>query len=342
MELIKNYEFHSGFFTGNAQVESFNNKEYICFGDYKTNKKIAFHTFNDTLVQYVSLKKIIEEGESIMGFEIINSDSIYILTYYSNKVFLINNVGEVKSRFDYNSLQSINNKYGLMRSRTPFLFNDSTFIFLLSAKYDKSYKNFKEFVIESYKKPNLIRVVNFKKDSIKTKLGLFGLYNSFPNYKEVFLNGNNYKFINKKIFFMSQYSDSLFIIDPFSLTIEKKVKISSKYSVIKIEPLTIQEYDKGENVDYTSNGRMSDIFYDKKQNIYYVFAVHKKQENTWPWSIIVLDSNLKTIDEIKMDETKYSFSGMMTSKGLLISNYYETLNDKDHFKKNTYSLFRYE
>jgi len=69
---------------------------------------------------------------------------------------------------------------------------------------------------------------------------------------------------------------------------------------------------------------------------------HKPEENYSPLSIIILDSNFTIIDEVKLDKEKYSAYGFVCEDGLLISNYYETLHDKDHFKKNTFSLFRYE
>jgi len=43
-----------------------------------------------------------------------------------------------------------------------------------------------------------------------------------------------------------------------------------------------------------------------------------------------------------MDETKYTFTIMMCSQGLIVSNYPETKNDEDYFIKNTLALFRYE
>lgn len=76
LEFIENWTFQTGFFSGNAQIEEFNNTEYVCFGDYNTHKKIALHDLNSTAYHEIDLKNITNLNEKILAFEIINLDTI--------------------------------------------------------------------------------------------------------------------------------------------------------------------------------------------------------------------------------------------------------------------------
>ena len=67
-----------------------------------------------------------------------------------------------------------------------------------------------------------------------------------------------------------------------------------------------------------------------------------KNDQDRPWSMIILDGEFNHIEEIKMDHSKYYHHGFVSNNRLLISNYYETVDDRDHFSKNTYALFNYE
>lgn len=70
---------------------------------------------------------------------------------------------------------------------------------------------------------------------------------------------------------------------------------------------------------------------------------HKpKEKEDSPWSILVLDKEFNLLNEFKMDDSKYAYYGLMCSKGLLISNYYETLNEPNHFIENSYALHEYK
>lgn len=343
LKYIKNYTFYSGFNSGNRQIVKLNGEEFIFYADYNTFKKIVIHSFIKNEVQEVDLSKIINRGEKIFGYEVVNLDSIYVLTRYTSKVFLINNKGNIKQEIDFNQYSSIKNKYELMRSSSPFLYNDTTFIFSLDYRVDTG--TVKENHNNGKKEATLFKVNNFKKDSLSCKLGLYNLYNNFTTENDFSIEGNNFTFINERIIFYSAYSDTLYIINPITLALDDKVKITSEFSQVHINPVKITDQLSGKsdlNKNFKSNGQIRGLLYDSRKNKYFCFVTHKPKKKVNPWSIIVLDEKFNKIDEVKMDHTKYSSSGVMTDEGILISNYYETLNDKDHFKKNTMTLFRYE
>lgn len=180
-KLIKNHTFYSGFNSSNSQVETFGGKQYYCVGDFLSYKKIAVHGLTDSSLHFVNLKTITDLGEKVISYEIVNLDSIYILTDHTNKVFLINNKGEIQKKYDFNTDTLINKKFMLMRCLTPFVFNKSTFVFGLSYRsqnreYD--FNNLEEFQLKKYKAPILYKVTKGR-DAIKTELGLENLYLNF-------------------------------------------------------------------------------------------------------------------------------------------------------------------
>ncbi len=96
------------------------------------------------------------------------------------------------------------------------------------------------------------------------------------------------------------------------------------------------------NQNFTTNGQIRSVKYDNDEKVYLVFVSHKPKELKTSWSVIILDSNFNKIDEYLMDDSKYAYYGLISSKGLLVSNYYETLRDIVAYDKNTYALYDFE
>lgn len=350
IKAIESLSYQTGFNSLNAQIEYFNNKEYLCIADFQTYKKIVIHdlkTPGSNLV--IPLDEITNLRERIVAFEIHNLDTIIILPNYSNIIYFINSSGEIWNKIDLNPYLQEEGYFELTRSITPFQFNDTTLIFSLNYLAKNLPPNARGDLYTYYQKryeaPALFKIINIYADTLKTEFGLRNLYTNFSSNKSVNIEGNLFTFFEDKIVFNSAYSDSLYIINTMSLEIERKVAINSEYSDLSIPSIPINELQANPdllNLNFRSNGFIRSILYDETEELYSVFAGHKPVGEELPWSIITLDGDFNKVGEIKMDDSKYHSKGFTTNKGLLISNYYETLNDSDHFEKNTFTLFSYE
>jgi hypothetical protein len=345
----KNLNFYSGFLSGNVQIEEFDNDEFICFGDYKTHRKIVLHSLKTDLTHTIDLNQIYNRGEKILAYEITNLDTISILCYRTNTLYFINQSGEIWKQLDLNPYITPHGPYELMRSSTPFCYNDTTLIFSLSYndphfKYGSS-KELAEYYNANYKRPKLFKIQNIYSDTLITQIGLENLYTRFTPKNHVAAEGNHFEMDENGITVISSYCDTVYKIDPVSFKIIDQKRIHSKYTNLSIQTLPIKDFFKNPslaNDNFRSDGQLREIVWDSKKHVYYCFTNHKLKNDKFPMSIIVLDKDLNQIKEFKMDETKYQFTGLVCSSGLLVSNFNETKNDSDHFEKNTYALFSYE
>tara|TARA_R110002050_G_scaffold245367_1_gene382971 strand:- start:39062 stop:40177 length:1116 start_codon:yes stop_codon:yes gene_type:complete len=342
LRFIENYSFYSGFQSGNSQIEILNGKEYFCVGDFYSHKKIAVHSLADTSTFFIDLSQITDLGEHVMAYEIINLDSIMILTTVTNRVYFIHQTGAIFHKIDFN--EELNGVYELRRSSTPFQYNDTSLIFSLgyhglntSFKTDEGIKKYSKERLDA---KQILKVDNFNSDPVITHFVIPNIRARFMTPDDLQAEGSGFSFDNKFIFH-SNYSDSIYLIDPITFELDAIAPIKSKYTQAFIQPVGYNEY-KLVNKNVISNGRIDKVLYDENLELYYCLILHKPRENDWPWSIIVLDNNLKKMDEFLMDGTKYSSFAFITKEGLLISNYYETVNDTDFYLKNTMTLFRYE
>lgn len=353
---IKNYTFYSGFNSGNMQTKKINKKEYICYGDLKTRKKIAIHSLDNSEKYFVDVSAINTLGEQAIAYAVNNFDSIYLLSKYSNFIFLIDSSGTIKNKYNFNKNPLINAQFELSPISSPFLYNKSTFILSLNFKPNNSHRfdtpsDYIKYYSDCKKSYQLCKISNLNKDTLDLQFGTKNLYANFTKSTDLTIEGNHYSQVNNMIIFTSAYSDSLYLIDPITLSLKEKIKITSDYSQAYISPISIADSfnnSKLLNQNFKSNGQIRDIVYDKSKQLYYCSISHKPKsiETPWsdpiPWSIIVLNEEFNKIDEIKMDEKKYTYSIMMCSQGLLVSNYSETKEEDDFFIKNTLTLFRYE
>lgn len=344
-----NLEFYSGFNSGNSQIEQFNGEEYVCFSDFTTNKETVLHNLNKDETYHIDLSNIAQTGEKISAVEVMNLDTILVLTAYTNRLFMINQYGTIWNRIDFNPYLIKEGRFELLRSETPFQYNDTSLIFGLSyagSSNENEATDYVSFYQEKYAAPKLFKVDNIFNDSLETHFGLFNLYNNFTNKNYRALEGSGFSFLEDHLIFKSAYSDTIYQIDPILLTITNKVQIKSDFGRIYLDPVSIEESlinSQAINENFSSYGQIRSVHYDSVKELFFLMMAHKPEDKEdYPWSIIVMDKAFNQLNEIKMDDKKYAHYGELTSKGLLISNYYETLNDSNHFSKNTYALFNYE
>lgn len=349
MKFIENLSFNTGFLSGNVQVEKINNDEYICFGDYRTYKKIVIHSMNSDKTHTIDLSQITSLGEKIMAYEIINLDTVIVLCYHTNNLYFINQSGTIWEQLNLNPYIEQYGSYELMRSSTPFQYNDTSLIFSLSYVdpnlQSSDVENLSGYINKTNTKPKLFKIDNIFSDTLVVSIGADNLYSQFTPKDHIAAEGNQFEFSENGIIFNSSYTDTLYKIDPYNFKIIARKKIVSDYSNLFIQTVSVSKFTENSgiiNENFKSDGQIREVIWDEKKQVYYCFTSHKVIDEKTPMSIIILDAELNKVDEFKFDENKYQFAGLLTSKGLLISNYNETLNDVDHFQKNTYSLFSYE
>jgi len=345
-EYVKDMIFDSGFKSGNAQIEFINGREFLCIAEYQKEKKIVLHALDGKESISIGLSRLDLFNERALAFEVFNLDTILVLPYYSNILYCMNQKGDVWKTIDLNPYLEKEGRFELKRSATPFHYNNNALVFSLEYLIDTDVV----YDAYSYRKkrnaaPILLKIEDIFKDTLDVQFGLRNLYNHFSDAKHANVEGNNFAFINDQIVFNSAYSDSLYIIDPNHLEIKQKIKISSDYSRIYIDPITNEQQMQNPNLvnqNFTTNGQIRSVKYDSDERVYLVFVSHKPKEVRTSWSVIILDSNFNKIDEYLMDDSKYAHYGLISSKGLLVSNYYETLRDIVAYDKNTYALYDLE
>lgn len=351
LSLNGNLTFQSGFNSGNAQIEKFNSEEFICFANFQTDKEIAIHGLTSNIEYHIPLDEVLLTGNKIQAFEIINLDTIIVLSQYSSKVFFINSEGTIWKYIDFEPYLKTMGDFEIWRGNTPFMFNDSSALFPILSKPMSSvgidkYQSYEYYYGKAYAEPSLVFVPNIYSDSLSFTIGLKGLYDNFTDSNRLAIEGRNFTYINNQILFFSQYSDTLYQINPQTLALESKIKISSKFSELYITPIEIQEYlDDSSllNKNFKSNGMISDVLYSPANKVYLVIAKHKfDSSKNRPWSIIFYDENFSLVDEVLMDNSRFYNQVYMTSNGILISNYYEAIKSPNHFNENSFAVFKYK
>ena len=350
--LDKELTFTTGFHPGYGQLERIDGEEFICFSDFRTHKEVVLHHTSSEKVHRIDLSPIYDLNEKVAGVEIISLDTILAITERTNKLFMIDHMGEIWRTVDLNPYVKEVGHFELYRCATPFQFNDTTLIFAMEYGMRnlpiEAQRDFLRFNTEKYNSFNLFKIDNIFNEELKVSFGLKGLYNHFTDAQHIAMEGSDFTFFEDRIVYKSWYSDSLYLINPSTLTIDSKVAIRSEFSSLHITPITIEEERTIPNAldeRFKTGGFTLDISYDKLRDIYYLITAHRpftKNDEDRPWSVIILDGDFNRIEEIKMDDSRYYHHGFISDQGLFISNYYESLDDKDHFSKNTYALFQYE
>ena len=235
----------------------------------------------------------------------------------------------------------------------PFLFNDTSLIFALEYEMDNlpesEQADFNNYFKRNKKVPLLFKVDNIFADSLITSVGGSGLIERFSQPTDAINNArHHFDFCNGQLIYNTPYTDSLYVINPNTLTIEKAVHIHSEFGNLMVKPLSADQY---QNTNLGSSGyiygfnHILDIIFDSKNNVYYCFIWHGLKDinqNTRPWSLVLMDSNFKVKREIKMDEAKFASSGFISSGNHALYLYDLRKTDDAGRYQVKYTRFDYE
>ncbi len=296
--------------------EKDSNTDYISLLSDWDNTLKLFNTKNG------KLEKLIQVPECPRGFYIENLDSIYIITD-SNNLLLIDEYSNVEKKVIIKSALNLTQEYNaLVWARIPIIKDNQNLYFRLSRLEYLKNKFFDSLVV----------AVNIDKNfeiSLDCKIGTFPIKyfeNDFYDPGESYALNSNGDFV-----FAFFASDSVDIYNKKGKKIQS-VEMKSKY-LSDLNPLDIDMQDKGyakQSIQYADTvGGYRGIFYDKYRKVYYRQVLlsqtekdslgRKNLHKDRKWTVIVADSNLKTIGEFMFPAREFDINGVFVGKdGLYI------------------------
>lgn len=325
-------------FSGVLHTDS---SELVYLANPANGAKIDFFSDNGKKVLTVPLTQVLEKENGLESIYCVAPDTIIVKGFTSGNVYFLNQKGQIwkktflKYSFDNNkpfeSTASLanNNFYtgGSLIFHCAVPTPVSEHLSLLDA--------FRLQAKDSRTNPYFLTLVDCFKDTAEYRFGNTGFYARFISDDHFTIEPPMYTCTDAGIFLFSVYCDSLYQINPKTTEIQKAIKISSKYSQIGAAPMKIREQfaDSMAMISQTS-GLIINVTYDKYRQFYYLSVRHKvaagstkkERANFSPWSIIVLDKQLKFVQEVLMKQGRYNPGDILVVKeGLLIFLYPERL-----------------
>jgi len=317
----------------------------------------AYSTSKKTLNYSIPLDSI---KYRISGFYFHNEDSVFLLSSYTNYIYLVNSSGNIIKQWswkfpdDYDAFEIpfINKNMTVefrCSMRNPLLWYNNMLFTGNASFYPPPYELYDKKLGFAYMKnefPHLIIDLSRNELKINNKTGKWpDIYQQFECYAP---SGDKYsRTINNKgqLIFSYPVDHCIYIYNQNKLL--QKVKCKSKY-IDKFYPCNyfkfyndntyIRQYSV-ESPGYAS------IIYDKYRDVYYRVACHRfiaknkdgtvNSYNNKPWSVMVLGNKYEIIDEMLMNTDKFNYWDMIVTKeGLLIGN-----NNDQNGKDISFTLF---
>lgn len=327
-----------------SRINYFKKDNYEIFGflDYQTFKVFSVFTSKGEFIYSFSINELMKNSEKqFNSFSFQSIDTIAFLSKSgTNRLVLLDSVGYLLLDKDYSFLRekeaSIYAPFILNNNiiRTAVNYNDTIPVTKLDRDY---YQNF--FT-------NKILFYNLMTDTVTSynsapSLQIDSFYSRFTKNDEWSTEANKILFLKDKNIIYSAYSDSVYIYDIQGNLMSIK-HIKSKNHKLYVNPISIDENtDVVENI--AKNTSISYLLWDEYRNFYYCFVAGEKMKNgETPFTIIILDDNFDSVDEIIMNHEKYYFEkfeyypAFIGEKGLYI------MNQSKSIKETKFSIFKYE
>jgi hypothetical protein len=192
--------------------------------------------------------------------------------------------------------------------------------------------------------PYLFKINNIFSDSLEYTFGLYNFYHRFSTAKDFPYGRNRLSYGNNKLLIKENSSDSLYVVNPISLTIEKVVLIESDFITSKIKAPMVtseemdNEYNIGKRIREYPYLSQNICFSEKFQK--YFFAIHSPKDDFLV--ISVYNTSFIKTDEIKLPKAEYGAFKCLTINSEIVVSDHEKYNDRDDFFKiNSLSIFEY-
>lgn len=323
--------------------------EYIDFYYDKINEKEYFLYLNSTISSiYVynyrssNLLTTIPIPNDITGWTIQNLDSIFLIQYITNKVFLINFFGKIIKEWDLTPQLLRDNDCETMVTNNVRLFFQNNFLFIRTVAFEPPPDYYSFPIISVFRLYNDSLILTNKSITFprlykeKEYLAFYPSFAISP-LNDVIVSYNNDDFI-------------YLFKNPF-FTFKNKFLAKSNF-ISSFKEFDFENWSNSKiNREYQiTNPFFSTILYNKYLNVYYRISIHYQSvlnedssRNTFwdrSWSVIVLDSMLKVKYEVFFPQKMYKFSDLCVSPdGLLVSNNHE-LNVSFNPNYLSFSVFK--
>ncbi len=310
--------------------------KFLSFSDLRSRKRIDVFTLKGKKVKSIDLSPLINKVK-ILGYDIVSLDSIILLSKYTNKVFLINDKCEVLFKKDYSNLllKSIelyppinfeNNvlKCGISFSDINFPEKPVLDDYIASNKISI---HFPKLFIDSSFDENSENNYHFFLDSISSR---------FIKKDEVGLEGIDVYFHNDNVYYISAYSDSVYVINNKNELIRVKSLRSENFT---LKPSKYKDFIHNMNIpneEYKKNGFIWSLGANSSGAKFYSVFCKKSNEIPRPFTILIYDKKFNVIDKIEPDPNNFYPFVLMDENG-----YYILQNKKDKSSK-TLTFYSYD
>lgn len=277
---------------------NFEGKVYVCLYDLVTFKRAKLYDEEMNWIKTFSFDEFVSGTEfSLSGLEMINPDSLVILTDYQTNALIAINLKTKKKKtvflnslFPFPSVKPIlefnSSRFGGFKYEDEFVFKVSANPSSFATYYPEVKRDKYPRVLDSLNKklPAYVTVSNpFGKVPRLKKIPYSRAFNE--SFADAYFFGMNYSFIgNNKIISVSPYQD---YCDVYNIRTKKAVKklISSKYTDISMSPRKWIEIEKASSAlpnelssnDLSSVGQIYRMFYDEKKNQYHFLILYSKE-----------------------------------------------------------------
>lgn len=337
---IEEAEYSTEMFTKNFQPFQDKESKQVAFLELNTHHKIQFFEENGTFIKEIVLAdELYQNDQKFCDAFVINSDSILLLSMFTNQLYLLNGNGEIIIKKDYsNANQDGVELWG------PLNFVDGkvyTTVMYSYPNYSNSYTlaDWQSENVINLKYPRIL-VDSIDSDDPKSyELLIPDFRSKFGDSTHQIIEPNHVCYTSNHIILSSSYSDSVYCYD-YSGNAVKSAQLSSNFTSLKIDPSTFKECEVNPqiiNEKCLSNGFIAKIIYDPYRNIYYCKARHPAVEDSRPFSLIMLNSDFQKLDEVTFTSDEFFGSFFVGEKGIYILK-----NAEDKFLNSSFTIYNYE
>ena len=316
--------------------------EILYFGDPVTANALRFFDIAGDTLFTVQLDSVTPRVGAVNGISVHTLDSILISGPHNNRLAWIDRSGKVLSAWDV-SKALITNKgdiFWMYPSNLRSCVFDTFALFAIEWRENQHWElpdyrvNYLDYVTifrtNTQAQPHFVRFGLNPDVRYDPEYGVPAFYNRFckgPSRTSLAL---CYTLIGGHILLTSEHSDTLYVIDPVSLDIERTVPLHSRVSAVHIPPplYTPEEAANKTNMvekRWLTGGAVQNISYDAASNQYLVVAYHQVPLETGEdrnganrsFSVLAFDTVFGPTAEYVFDDIKYDGRELLsTSKGV--------------------------
>lgn len=317
-------------------------EDLLYFGDPTSILAVRFFSTSGIPLFSVQLDSVTPHVGAVNGISVHTLDSILISGPHNNRLAWIDGSGKVLSAWDASEAltTSEGDFFWMYPSNLRSCVFDSFALFAIEWRgnthwelpdYRVNYLDYATtFRRNTQAQPHFVRF-RLKADARNTpEYGVPAFYNRFckgPSRTAIDL---CYTASRGHILLSSAYSDTLYVIDPGSLDVERTVPLRSRVSAVHIPPplYTPEEAaDRSNMVErrWLTGGAVQDIIYDASSSRYLVVAYHQVPLETEEdasganrsFSVLSFDTAFNSTGEYVFDDLKYDGrETLSTSKGV--------------------------